>query len=38
MSAEMYWALFLETGAPELYLCYREALAAEAREESAKTA
>ena len=29
MDAEFYWALFLETGAPECYLLYRRALRAE---------
>ena len=28
MHAEDYWAIFLETGAPEVYLLYRQALAA----------
>ena len=26
MIAELYWKLFLETGAPEIYLLYRKAL------------
>ena len=26
MDAEMFWNLFLETGAPELYLLYRWAM------------
>lgn len=29
MTAEFYWQLFLETGAPELYLLYRKALQGE---------
>jgi len=26
MDSSTYWSLFLETGAPELYLLYRKAL------------
>lgn len=26
MNAEFYWELFLETGAPETYLLYKQAL------------
>ena len=36
--AESYWTLFAETGAPEYYLCYREALAAEGPAACEKTA
>ena len=29
MNAENYWQLFMETGAPEMYLLYHKALKAE---------
>ena len=31
MNAQNYWQLFLETGAPEMYLLYNEAKKAEER-------
>ena len=30
MEVESYWELFLQTGAPEFYLLYREGAAADA--------
>ena len=32
MNANDYWSIFLETGAPEIYLLYSKALKMEARD------